>query len=255
MLIAQLSDPHIGASSAGKPHGLSPQDTLARAVAALLALHRRPDLVVLSGDLVESGTPAEYAQLRALLMALPMPTYLMTGNHDERSALRAAFPEHGYLGRDGDFVQYGLDAGDWRLLMLDSLEPGQPSGHLCARRLAWLGDELGRAAERPVVVFVHHSPLVTGAAHIDRSRLVDGDALAAVLRGHRRVERVICGHVHRAMHAAWHDTIVTTCPSVFYQFVVDLRVDSRFAPAGEAPGYQLHHLHDGRLLSYTMGLD
>ncbi len=254
MLIAQLSDPHIGATAAGKPHGMSPQATLARAVAALLALHRQPDVVVVSGDLVEAGTPDEYALLRTLLAPLPMPVHLMTGNHDERAALRAAFPEHDYLGPPGGFVQYGFDAGEWRILMLDSLEPGRPSGHLCATRLAWLAAELERARDRPVIVFVHHSPLITGATHIDRSRLLDGAALAAVLRRHPRIERVICGHVHRAMHAAWAGTVVTTCPSVFYQFVVDLRTEGRFAPAAEMPGYQLHHIHDGCLLSYTIGL-
>ncbi|MCC6870127.1 MAG: phosphodiesterase [Burkholderiales bacterium] len=254
MLIAQLSDPHIGATAAGKPHGMAPQETLARGVAALLALHRRPEVVVVSGDLVETGTPDEYALLRTLLAPLPMPVYLMTGNHDERTALRAAFPEHAYLGSPGSFVQYGFDAGAWRVLMLDSLEPGRASGHLCATRLAWLAGELDRARDRPVVVFVHHCPLVTGAAHIDRSRLLDGDALAAVLRRHPRVERVLCGHVHRAMHAAWAGTVVTTCPSVFYQFVVDLRAAGRFAPAAEAPGYQLHDLRGGCLLSYTIGL-
>lgn len=254
MLIAQLSDPHIGASAAGKHHGMAPAATLERAVAGVLALPRRPDAVVVSGDLVETGAPAEYALLRALLAPLPMPVYLMTGNHDDRAALRATFGDHDYLMSSGTFVQYGLDAGEWRLLMLDSLEPGRSSGHLCAERLAWLAVELDSAADRPVVVFVHHCPLVTGAAHVDRSRLLDGDALADVLARHRRVERVICGHVHRAMHAAWANTVVATCPSVFYQFVVDLGDVSRFAPAAEMPGYQLHHLRDGRLVSYTLGL-
>jgi len=254
MLIAQLSDPHIGASAAGKPHGMTPATTLERAVSGLLALPRRPDAVVVSGDLVDAGTPAEYALLRALLTPLTMPVYLMTGNHDDRTALRVAFTDHGYLAACGDFVQYGLDAAEWRILMLDSLEPGRSSGHLCAQRLAWLAAELDRAADRPVVVFVHHCPLVTGAAHIDGSRLLDGDALAGVLGRHGRVERVICGHVHRAMHAAWANTVVATCPSVFYQFVADLSDESRFVPAAEMPGYQLHHLHAGRLVSYTLGL-
>ena len=255
MLIAQLSDSHIGASSAGKPHGMSPEATLERAVAALMALPRRPDAVMLSGDLVETGTRGEYAQLRALLAPLSMSVYPMVGNHDDREALRATFTDHAYLAAAGPFIQYGFDAAGFRILVLDSLDPGQPSGRLCEQRLEWLAAELDGASDRPVVVFVHHQPLPTGARHIDRSRLLDGDAFANVLQRHPRVERVICGHVHRAMHASWANTIVTTCPSVFYQFAVDLRDESTFNPSRETPGYQLHHFHDGRLLSYVVGLE
>ena len=254
MLIAQLSDPHIGAPAAGKPHGLTPETTLERTVARVMALQSRPDAVVVSGDLVDKGVAAEYALLRTLLAPLPMPVYLMTGNHDERAALRAAFADHGYLASSGAFVQYGIDAGAWRLLMLDSLEPGRASGHLCAARLAWLADELDRATDRPVVVFVHHCPLVTGAAHIDRSRLLDDDALAAVLKRHPRVERVICGHIHRALHAAWANTVVASCPSTFYQFDVHLGDHGRYTPAAEMPGFQLHDLRSERLVTYTLGL-
>ena len=38
--------------------------------------------------------------------------------------------------------------------------------------------------------------------------LFDDEALACVLKRHPRVERVLCGHVHRAMHAAWANTVV-----------------------------------------------
>jgi 3',5'-cyclic AMP phosphodiesterase CpdA len=254
MLIAQLSDPHIGADATGKPHGMSPAATLERAVSALMTSNRRPDAVVLSGDLVDTGSAGEYASLRALLAPLTVPIYLMVGNHDDRAALRAAFPDHAYLASALPFIQYGFDAAGWRILVLDSLEPGRASGRLCESRLAWLAGELDRAMDRPVVLFVHHQPLTTGVRHIDRSRLVDGDALALVLKRHTRVERVICGHVHRAMHAAWAGTVVTTCPSVFYQFAVDLRDESMFTPTAEMPGYQLHHIHDGHLLSYVLSL-
>jgi len=254
MLIAQLTDPHIGASSLGKPHGLAAEVTLQRAIADLLASHQLPDMVVLSGDLVETGSPAEYAVLRELIAPLTMPTYLMAGNHDDRHALVAAFPGHPYLASSPPFIQYGVDAGDWRLLFLDSLEPGHATGHLCQRRLAWLAGELERAADRPVVVFVHHPPLETGAAHIDRSRLVDADGFANTLGRHPRVERVLCGHVHRGMHARWANTFVTTCPSVYYEFLIDFRDDSRFTASSEMPGYQLHHIHDDRLLTYTLSL-
>ena len=236
------------------PHGMAPVATLRRAVAQVLASSVLPEAVVVSGDLVEHGQPDEYAELRELLAPLPMPVYLMAGNHDDRDALRAAFPDHPYLGARDAFIQYAFDAEGWRIVMLDSLDPGRSSGRLCGARLEWLARELDAAAERPVIVFVHHPPFETGVPHVDSSRLLDGAALAEVLGRHDRVERVICGHVHRAMHARWGTTMVTTCPSVFFQFEPDLRSDGRYVPGGEMPGYQLHRLSEGQLLTYTLAL-
>src|SRR3546814_14606452 len=57
----------------------------------------RPDIVVVSGDLVDFGRPDEYAALHPELARLHMPCYLVPGNHDNREHLRAAFADHRYL--------------------------------------------------------------------------------------------------------------------------------------------------------------
>ena len=91
MLIAQISDLHI------KPKGelaMGRVDTaghLARAVAHIKTLRPAPDLVLATGDLVDGGKPEEYAHLRSLLAPLPMPVYLIPGNHDARRASRASW--------------------------------------------------------------------------------------------------------------------------------------------------------------------
>lgn len=105
MIVAQLSDPHIVAE--GKlfrcpMQGTAPDaerarlefDTapyLARAVASLNALVPRPDVTVVTGDLVDHGEPDEYEQLRHLLAPLSMPVFVIPGNHDAREPLREAF--------------------------------------------------------------------------------------------------------------------------------------------------------------------
>ncbi len=254
MLLAHLSDPHIGATPVHLPHGMTPSDTLQRGVAQLLASNAVPDAVLVSGDLAERGSPAEYAELRRLLAPLQVPVYLMVGNHDDRDALRAAFPDHAYLQTGGAFVQYAFDAGGWRIVVLDSLDPGLASGRVCNARLEWLERALAGSEDRDVAVFVHHQPFATGIAHIDRSRLLDAAALGDTLRRHGRVQRVVCGHVHRAMHASWAGCTVTTCPSVFYQFAADFRQDGRYVPAAEMPGYQLHRFSGDQLLTYTLAI-
>ena len=59
-------------------------DSNARFAAALHALDPRPALALLSGDLVDEGTPAEYANLRKLLGGLDIPSLVIPGNRDDR---------------------------------------------------------------------------------------------------------------------------------------------------------------------------
>src|SRR5512147_1866781 len=154
MLIAQMSDTHI------KPKGelaMGRVDTalhLARAVAHVNALSPAPDLVLITGDLTDAGKPEDYAHLRAILMPLSMPIYLIPGNHDARDALRGVFADHHYLPADG-FLQYVIDDGPLRLIALDTLTPGAPHGELCATRLGWLEARLAESA-RPTIIFMHH---------------------------------------------------------------------------------------------------
>src|SRR6476660_803500 len=97
MLIAQLSDLHV------RPEGVLYQGVvdsnamLATAIAHVNALDPGPDLVLLSGDLVDHGTSDEYAMLARLLAALKVPVLAIPGNHDERAALPRTFAGQSWL--------------------------------------------------------------------------------------------------------------------------------------------------------------
>src|SRR4029453_17825226 len=120
MLIAQISDMHV------KPPGellykrIDTTGFLERAVAHVMALDPRPDIVLATGDLVDGGKPEEYELLRRLLAPLAMPVYLIPGNPGARDAMRAVFPDHAYLPRDG-FLHYTIDGLPVRLIALDTL--------------------------------------------------------------------------------------------------------------------------------------
>jgi 3',5'-cyclic-AMP phosphodiesterase len=241
-LLAQLTDLHIREPGRLAYGRLDTAPYLRAAVQAVLALPQRPHAVVLTGDLTDFGRAAEYAHLAELLAPLPMPLYLLPGNHDERAQLRRSFAGHAYLG-DGEFVQYSVSLGEQglRLIALDTVEPGASHGRLCAKRLQWLADTLDRHRGEPVVIAMHHPPFDTLIGHMDRIGLQEGaQALADILAAHPTVERVICGHLHRTIYSRIGGAVVSTAPSPAHQVCLDLAPDAASAWILEPPGFHLH---------------
>ncbi|TXL77652.1 phosphodiesterase [Vineibacter terrae] len=246
MLIAHISDTHI------KPQGQLANngrvDTaahLARAVAHLNALKPRPDLVLVTGDLVDAGSPAEYAHLKALLAPLAMPAYLIPGNHDARDPLRTVFAEHRYLPAEG-FLQYTVEGHELRLVALDTLVPGEGHGELCTARLDWLDARLAESSQ-PTILFMHHPPFDSGIAVMDNDYgLRDGaDRLARIVRRHPNIERVLCGHLHRPIQVRWAGTIAATVPSTAHQLTLDLDPAAPLTFGFEPPAASLYQWRPG----------
>jgi 3',5'-cyclic AMP phosphodiesterase CpdA len=240
MLIAQITDTHISTPGSRNDRVFRTAEHLARAVAHLRGLQPRPDLVLATGDLVEQGGVDEYDRLREILAPLPMPVFLIPGNHDDRRNLAAAFSIHAYLPRDGGFVQYTVEDWPLRLVALDTLIPGASGGRLCAERLAWLEARLAEAPERPTLVFMHHPPFATGIAAMDEMGLEGIDELAAVIRRHPQVERMACGHLHRTIVRRFAGTVACTCPATAHQIALDLPPARRLATVMEPPACLLH---------------
>jgi Icc protein len=253
MILAQITDTHIVAPAMlfrCPVQGTAPDaervyrefDTaayLARAVAALNALVPRPDVVVVTGDLVDHGEPAEYQQLRRLLAPLQMPVFVIPGNHDAREPLREAFRDGGYLPADG-YLQYTIENYPLRLVALDTLIPGKHNGMLCAERLAWLDAALAAQPTRPTAILMHHPPFATGITYMDNYGFANSAELAEIVGRHAQVERILCGHLHRAIDRRFAGTVAGTAPSTAHQIRLNLVPDPRISFTFEPPGYQLH---------------
>ena len=239
MLIAQITDTHVSTPESVNDRWFDTPEHLARAVDHLNRLTPRPDVTLVTGDLVERGDPAEYARLHTILDRLAMPAYVVPGNHDGREALRAAFAHRGYLPAGG-FLHYTIEEWPVRLIGLDTHVPGSPGGELCGERLDWLDARLGEAPERPTLLFMHHPPFVTGLEAMDAMGLAGAAGLADVVRRHPQVERIACGHVHRAMTRRFAGTVATTSPATAHQLALALTPARHLAVVMEPPACSLH---------------
>ncbi|KQU84684.1 metallophosphatase [Variovorax sp. Root318D1] len=254
--LVQLTDLHIREPGRLAYGRIDTAPYLERAVQSVLRLPQRPDAVVITGDLSDFGRAAEYEHLARLLAPLPMPIYLMPGNHDDRDQLRRSFPGHAYLapgvGTAG-FVQYSVRVGALRLLTLDTCVPGESHGTLCEERLGWLEQQLDASRGEPVVIAMHHPPFQTLIGHMDEIGLLQGaEALEALVARHGNVERVICGHLHRAIDVRFGGTIASTSPAPAHQVCLDLSPDAPSAWTLEPPGFRVHawSAHNRRLVTH-----
>ncbi len=257
MILLHLSDLHVRPRGLPLSRVVEASHLTERALRAVAAFRPRPDAVLITGDLTDCGLAAEYANLLAMLQRhlAGLRVLLLAGNHDRRENLRAALGGFEGVTRDDHFVQYVVEDLPMRLIVLDSVVPGAGHGALCPSRLAWLDARLAEAPERPTLLAVHHPPMRCGLASYDAINLHNHAALAELLARHRQVERILCGHHHRAMTGRLGTAIVWAVPSVAHQGAFEPD-DDRGRFVLEPPGYGVHlRLPDGTLASHVVMVD
>ncbi len=244
MLIAQITDSHFCPPGQLANGRVDTARHMQRCVEALMALSPRPDLVIFTGDLTDAGTPEAYGALRELLAPLKLPLYVIPGNHDRREALRAAFADHAYLPETG-YLNYIVESRPVRLIGLDTLVEGAPSGALTPTHLAFLEAALAQGGGTPTLIFMHHPPFATGLHHIDKTGCAGAREMAAIVARHANVVRVCAGHQHRAIFTGWAGTVASVAPGLAHQLLLDLTPDRHpddmfmFEP----PAFHLHLWH------------
>lgn len=242
VLLAQLSDLHIGANE----NGVDPVPRLEAVVEAVCSLPNPVDAVLVSGDLTHDGGQPEFQFVRQLLERLEAPLHVMPGNHDDRALLREAF---GLPGKGAEPVNYSVDVSELRLVVFDSNVPGQDPGRYDPEKLRWLDSELGAQPERPTLLAMHHPPLATGVREWDGINLEPGqrEALAEVVAKHPQLRAIVGGHLHRIAASALAGCPVLAAPSTYLQARPDFHAED--VEFGGAPGFALHALLDGELSS------
>jgi len=251
MLIAQLSDLHVKRVGADPVLECDQNANLGNAIAELNAMRPRPDIVLLTGDLTSSGTVEETEALKEILHGLEIRFYLIPGNHDNLASLRAVFGRQIAPGDEGDFMHQVVEGHALRLIGLDTTMTGYHSGELCEKRIAWLDARLEEARDQPTALFMHHPPFQTGIWWLDCIGLSQGsEALEKLLKKHRQVKAVFCGHVHRAIQSTLSQVPVFIAPSTGIASKLDLRHEAPPIMVAEPPAILLHYWTGSSLVTH-----
>lgn len=254
MIIAQISDLHVHVEGNYAYGVVNTIPMIQQAVEHLNKLDPRPDVVVATGDLTHHGALAEYEVLRQLLAPLKIPLYLLPGNHDHQQSLYKALGEPTYMPAEGPHLQYVVDDYPVRLIMLDTVVPGEAGGELDEARLNWLKEQLAIAPTRPTFLFLHHPPFKTNIPTMDCIGLAGDKALAEIVAQYPSIKRVAAGHLHRPIYTQWAGTIASTAPSLVHQVLLDMRPEAPGKFIMEPPAYQLHLLDEDtkEIISHTV---
>lgn len=245
MKLIQVTDVHL------VPDGqlLFGADPVARLQACIDDINRHhadAALCVITGDLTHNGDEASYRLLADCLATLRTPWRLLLGNHDLRASFRRVFPDAPV--DDNGFVQSVMEVPGAVLVFLDTLQEGTHEGRLCARRLAWLAQQLDAARDRDVYVFSHHPAPELGLASVDWIRLHDHEPLRALLTRHGRVRHLFSGHVHRPSAGTWHGIPFTTLRGTNHQHELDFALAGPATTVQEPPAYAVALLRDSGLV-------
>ncbi|GIW05741.1 MAG: phosphodiesterase [Dehalococcoidia bacterium] len=250
LIFFHLTDTHL----TGGPDELlfgqaDPADGLRAVAAEMRRMDLQPAFIVISGDLANHGTVAAYKRLRTLLdeefATFEAPILLNLGNHDRRSAFREVFLDEPGVDEATPYY-YSRWFGGVRVLMLDSVVPGETFGLLGEEQLAWLERELATPAPIGEIVVVHHPVVHRGIIRHGEDGLIlrDRAELARVLDG-RPVIGILTGHTHVVTAASFAGTTAFTGTATAFLGDPSTRDGGRML---NGAGFNLCTVRDGTLI-------
>ncbi|MFI9384893.1 metallophosphoesterase [Kutzneria sp. NPDC052558] len=203
-LFAQISDLHLDGSERAA-------DRARRTIDYVNGLAGPLDALLVTGDIADNGTEAEYEEVRELLATVEAPVLTCPGNHDVRGPYRKAL-----LGEEpsGGPINRRHDVAGLTILMVDATVPERGHGYLDDETAEWIHGQLGE--DTPALIVLHHPPARIYEPFVDTILLHEPDRLAAVVEAHPQVLAVLTGHAHTACATTFAGRPLIVAPSVTY---------------------------------------
>jgi len=200
-----ISDTHFGPDRDHTIRGSAVADRVEMMVQSINDLHFQPDFIMHTGDVVNDPDEDAYELAESVLSKLKAPVYYATGNHDDRSMMRAAlaFGKNTPLLSDSEEICYRIECGnEVDFFVMDGRVPEKegPHGYLSDAQMDAVLDAI--CPEKPVAIFLHFPMLPIGSRWIDEHLLVkNGELFHNRLRekAGEHLRGVFTGHLHRGL--------------------------------------------------------
>jgi len=150
----------------------------------------KPDVLIVTGDLTESGIISEYEDAKRNLDKIDCENKVYcSGNHDYKST--------GYLLFKRFFdPKRIIEFDDSIITTVSTARPDRDEGEIGYRQLVWLQRTLSKYKNKKKIVAMHHHVIPVPDTGTDVVTVLDaGDALRTLV--YSNVDLVLCGHRHR----------------------------------------------------------
>jgi len=236
--IVQISDIHLFRDKRKSLLGVNTQESF-EAVLSVLKSDKKPDLILLSGDLSQDSSEESYERLADMLKEFPIPIYYVPGNHDDSKVMSQVYPS-GNLTHHRHIV-----LKNWHIILLDSHKLNAVEGYLDRMQLSFMQHCLQMYPEHHALVVFHHQPVPVGSAWLDRLGVENAEELWQILARFPSVRTILFGHVHQQHEGKKGEIHYYSTPSTCIQFK---RKSVDFALEELAPGYRWVELYsDGSI--------
>lgn len=213
--ILHLTDLHLFGDQQARLVGIDPLQTLERTLTKILddLPQKRPELIVLTGDISQDYSLASYQLLTQMLRPLSCTIAVTMGNHEHQANFTQV------LGEPTSIVNGISPSSNWRILLLNSHWPEHVAGILTEHELVFLEKNLELNSKQSVIIFLHHHVLPVGSFWLDQTKLQNSAQFLAIITKYPNVKAVVCGHVHQATMNQYQDITFLSTPATSCQFV------------------------------------
>lgn len=232
--LVQITDPHLHAGSEGTLLGMNTEASLSLVVDLVKEEVQDIDLILATGDIAQDSSLGAYEKFKRMIAPLNAPARWIPGNHDDRANQAAA-------AQGTELNEHCCVLGNWAVILLDTLVPGQVHGRLAEDQLALLESLLIEHADKHVLVTYHHNTFPLGSKWLDQHSLKNPDDVCAVLNRHSNVKLVLCGHVHQESDITSDNIRFISTPSTCVQFAPK---STEFGIDNIAPGYRVIQIYE-----------
>lgn len=247
--ILHISDTHFVADNELLHGAVDSDENLRQLFKDFAKAQARPEAIVFTGDLADTGREDAYSRLKALVepaaAEIGAKVIWVMGNHDTRTPFRRILLDSDAGEESVDMVH---DVNGLRIIALDSTVPGHHYGEISDEQFAWLEDVLATPAPHGTLIALHHPPVPsTHSMIVEMFELRDQARFEEAIRG-TDVRGILGGHFHFSTFSTFADVPVSVASATCY--TQDLNVASgTMRGQNGAQAFNLVHVYDDRVLN------
>lgn len=207
----------------------------------------RPEAIVITGDLADTGREDAYRRIRAIVepaaAAIGAEVIWVIGNHDRRTPFRAELLDSDSGEQTVDLVH---EINGLRIISLDTTVPGRHHGEITEAQYEWLADVLRTPAPHGTIIAMHHPPVPAFLQTFADIELRGQARFAEVVQG-TDVRGILAGHQHYSTFSEIAGIPVSVASATCYS--ADLMVAPGSARGQDgAQSFNLVHLYEDKIM-------